>query len=146
MAMLQNPSSTSSGDWIDWSSEDETRFTLGSMLLRREAENCVRVRLKEVTRRHSNGYDRVHGGAIMTFIDIACFIAARHCLGERIAGSVTLDLHTQFLDGGRIGDSLDVVVQIVRETGRLVFLSGIVEQGGLSISSFLATLRKSSTR
>src|SRR3546814_16991066 len=62
-------------------------------------------------------------------VDIALF-AASHQFGSLNAGhSVTLDLSTQFVGAGRIGEPLDAVVELVRETGRLIFLRGLVVQG-----------------
>ncbi|MBU0823634.1 MAG: PaaI family thioesterase, partial [Alphaproteobacteria bacterium] len=61
--------------------------------------------------------------------------------------SVTLDLSTQFVGAGRVGEPLDAVVELVRETGRLIFLRGLVVQGeGDShiVLSFAGTIRKAS--
>jgi acyl-coenzyme A thioesterase PaaI-like protein len=63
-----------------------------------------------------------------------------------VSGSVTLDLHNQFIGAGQIGEPLDVLCEVMRETGRLVFLRGSVEQGDRLVSSFLGTLRKPSVR
>ena len=41
---------------------------------------------------HSNLGDVVHGGAILTFIDMALFAGGRHGRGGRDTGAVTLDL------------------------------------------------------
>jgi len=60
---------------------------------------------------------------------------------------VTLDLSTQFVGAGRVGEPLDAVVELVRETGRLIFLRGLVVQGeGDShiVLSFAGTIRKAS--
>ncbi len=58
------------------------------------------------------------------------------------AGAVTLGVSTQFIGGGKLDEPLDCVVEIVRETGRLMFLRGQMEQGEHIVLSFQATLSK----
>src|SRR3546814_8893637 len=96
-------------------------------------------------RKHSNLGDNVHGAVTLALVDIALF-AASHQFGSLDAGhSVTLDLSTQFVGAGRIGEPLDAVVELVRETGRLLFLCGLVVQGeGAAhiVLSFAGTIRQ----
>ncbi len=135
--------------WLDWDLEDDTRFNavgLGRMILRCEGERSARVRLLDVERRHSNLHGNVHGGVTLAFIDVAMFATTFSVLGSEIYGAVTLDLHNQFIGAGQIGKPLDVVCEVMRETGRMVFLRGTVEQDDNLVSSFLGTLRKPSAR
>jgi hypothetical protein len=55
---------------------------------------------------------------------------------------VTLSLATQFVAAGSIAKPLDCVVEIVRETGRLLFLRGQMEQDGETLMTYQATVRK----
>jgi acyl-coenzyme A thioesterase PaaI-like protein len=55
---------------------------------------------------------------------------------------VTVDASCQFLDTGKIGVPLDVTTEVLKETGRMVFLRGLVEQEGATIFAFSGTLRK----
>ena len=74
---------------------------------------------------------------------VALFAAARmHGIIE--AGTaVTLDLSVQFIGAGRVGEPLDLVLEILRETGRLIFMRGIAEQeGGAVVAAFSGTVRK----
>ena len=62
---------------------------------------------------------------------------------------MTLDLSTQFVGGGRLDEPLDAVVEQVRETGRLIFLRGLVVQGPGDehiVLSFAGTIRKASRK
>ena len=101
------------------------------------------------TRKHSNLGDNVHGAVTLALVDIALF-AASHQFGSLEAGhSVTLDLSTQFVGGGRLDEPLDAVVEQVRETGRLIFLRGLVVQGPGDehiVLSFAGTIRKASRK
>ncbi|WP_371135388.1 PaaI family thioesterase [Novosphingobium sp.] len=138
--------------WFTWNLTDETRFnaqTMGRMLTRiEERADGVRVaRLRMFPeRRHSNLLEAVHGGVTLALIDISLFSAMRTLLSGDAAGSVTLDLSTQFIGAGRLGEPLDAVVEVLRETGRLVFLRGLVQQGDDTIAAFNGTIRKPTKR
>ncbi|WP_062347264.1 PaaI family thioesterase [Novosphingobium sp. CCH12-A3] len=138
--------------WFTWNLTDETRFnaqTMGRMLTRIEegADGIRRARLRMFPeRRHSNLLDAVHGGVTLALIDIALFAAMRTLLSGDAAGSVTLDLSSQFIGAGRIGEPLDAVTEVLRETGRLVFLRGLVVQGDDMIAAFNGTIRKPSPK
>lgn len=139
--------------WFSWNLKDASRFNgfIEPLSVRREASTPdgrpkVRVRMHP-THKHSNLGNNVHGAATLALIDIALFAASHH-FGSLNAGfSVTLDLSTQFVGGGRIDEPMDAVVELVRETGRLVFLRGMVVQGADDshiVASFSGTIRKAS--
>lgn len=138
--------------WTDWNLKDATRFNgfIEPLSVRREADTFdgrpqARVRMHP-THKHSNLGDNVHGAVTLALIDVGLFAAA-HQFGSLNAGfSVTLDLSTQFVGGGRIGEPMDALVELVRETGRLVFLRGMVVQGESDhhiVAAFSGTIRKS---
>jgi uncharacterized protein (TIGR00369 family) len=95
-------------------------------------------------RRHSNLLDAVHGAITLALIDISLFACMRHALDGDAAGSVTLDLSTQFIGAGRVGEPLDAIAEVLRETRRLVFLRGTVVQETALIAAFNGTVRKPS--
>jgi acyl-coenzyme A thioesterase PaaI-like protein len=141
------------GGWLSWNLNDKTRFNafIEPLSVRPEAPTPdgrprARVRMHP-TRKHSNLGDNVHGAVTLALIDVSLFAAA-HQFGSLNAGfSVTLDLGTQFIGSGRIDEPLDAVVEQVHETGRLIFLRGMVVQGAQDkhiIASFSGTIRKAS--
>ena len=141
------------GGWISWNLKDKDRFNsfIEPLSVRAEPPTSdgrpsARVRMLP-TRKHSNLGDNVHGAVTLALVDIALF-AASHQFGSLNAGhSVTLDLSTQFVGAGRLGEPLDAVVELVRETGRLIFLRGLVVQGEGDehiVLSFAGTIRKAS--
>ncbi|MCJ2187302.1 PaaI family thioesterase [Novosphingobium beihaiensis] len=135
--------------WHTWNLTDPTRFNsaaLGPMLVRAEGERSARLRLIAPGRQHSNVHDNIHGGATLALIDVAMFAGIYVTLGADAAGAVTLDLHNQFVGAGIVGQPLDAVVEVVKETRRLVFLRGTVEQGDHLVANFIGTLRKPSAR
>ena len=132
--------------WLNWNLADDSRFNgqaMGHLIARAEGTRGARLRLMP-EKRHSNLHDKVHGGATLALIDIALFGGARIALGADIEGAVTLDLSTHFIGGGIIGQPLDAVTEVLKETRRLVFLRGVVEQGDHLVASFSGTLRKAS--
>lgn len=145
-AFLHEPDPDHPG-WLTWDLSDPTRFNrvLGKMLVRAEGEGRARVRMFP-EHGHSNLSGAVHGGVTLAFIDVALFAGAR-LFGLVEAGTaVTLDLSTQFIGAGRTGVPLDAEVELLRETGRLLFLRGLIVQGDDKVASFAGTIRKPSAR
>jgi uncharacterized protein (TIGR00369 family) len=130
--------------WFSWNLPDTERFhgTIGKLLVRAEGEGRARCRMFP-DKSHSNLGDMVHGGAILTFIDIAFFAGGRMA-GANVAHAVTLDCAVQFVSKGRLGIPLDAEVELLRETGRLAFFRGRVVQEDEIVAAFSGTLRKSS--
>jgi len=130
--------------WWSWDIADDSRFNavIGKLLVRADGPGRAVCRMfpEEC---HSNLGDMVHGGAILTFIDMALFAGGR-LAGANVIRAVTLDLSTRFLGRGRIGVPLDAEVELLRETKRLVFLAGKLVQEEELVASFSGALRKSS--
>jgi acyl-coenzyme A thioesterase PaaI-like protein len=121
--------------------ERYNRAVLGQLLIRAESEAQCRVRLipREL---HANSANRIHGGITLGLIDVALFAAAYALRGIPVSGSVTVDLQTQFIGAGDAVRPIDAVVEILRETRRMVFLRGLVQQDDDLVASFSATTRK----
>ena len=129
--------------WKRWQFRDDSRFNgfLGPLRVRMEGE-IARVRMVP-EHQHSNMREAVHGGALLGFMDVALFAAARGFGSLAAGGAVTLDLSAQFIGAGAIGQPLEARIELLRETGRMLFLRGLVVQEDLpTIASFTATLRK----
>jgi uncharacterized protein (TIGR00369 family) len=132
--------------WWTWDLPPEDRFnaTIGKLLVRPEGDGQARCRMF-LAKAHSNLGNVAHGGAILTFVDMAMF-AGGYAAGADIAFSVTLDLSAQFLSPGRIGAPLDCTVELLRETKRLAFMRGLVVQEEESVAAWSGTLRKGQPR
>jgi len=130
--------------WWSWDLQGDAsaRFnaTLGRLIVRGEGTGRARCRMfPDVAQ--SNLGNIVHGGAILTFIDMAMF-AGGYAAGASLGPSVTLDLSAQFLAGARLGLPLDCTVELLRESKRLAVMRGLVEQEGEIVASWSGTLRK----
>jgi uncharacterized protein (TIGR00369 family) len=93
------------------------------------------------TEAHQNLGGSLHGGAVMSFIDMALFAGGR-CAGVQQGHYVTLDLTTHFLARGRPGVPLEARVELVRQTRSLSFLQGVVFQEDEPCYSFTGTLKR----
>lgn len=130
--------------WHRWQFRDATRFNsfVEPLHVRVEGE-IARVRMLP-RHEHSNMRNDVHGGALLGFMDVALFAAARGFGVLSAGGAVTLDLSAQFIGGGRVGEPLEARIELLRETKRMLFLRGlIVQEVTPTIASFTGTLRKS---
>jgi acyl-coenzyme A thioesterase PaaI-like protein len=110
------------------------------MRLRVEGPALVRVRI-ETRRAFANPVGRLHGGFLMAFVD-QCLFMAPAALRIPVIGGATVDVSTQFLAPGEVGKPLDAAVELLRETGRMLFLRGLLEQEGEAKLAFSGTLRK----
>lgn len=130
--------------WWSWDFVDDGKFhaVVGKLLVRPDGQGRAVCRMFP-DEGHSNLGGMIHGGALLTFIDMALFAGGR-LAGANVIRAVTLDLSTRFLDRGRIGVPLDAEVELLRETKRLVFLAGKLTQEDALIASFSGALRKAS--
>ncbi|CAN5420533.1 PaaI family thioesterase [soil metagenome] len=131
--------------WNRWQFRDPTRFNafIEPLLVRME-DGVARVRMTP-RHEHSNMRDVVHGGALLGFMDVALFAASRGFGVLSAGGAVTVDLSAQFIGGAKIGVPIEARIELLRETGRMLFLRGlVVQEGEATIASFSGTLRKSS--
>lgn len=132
--------------WKRWQLRDETRFNafLGPLLTRIEGAKALVRMVPE--RRHSNLRESTHGGALLGFMDVALFAAARSFGVLDAGGAVTLDLSAQFIGTSTIGEPIVAEVELLRETGRMLFMRGLVKQDENVLASFSGTVRKTGGR
>jgi uncharacterized protein (TIGR00369 family) len=134
--------------WNRWDLKDETLFNgavMGKLITRVDADGKARLRMFP-ERRHMNLQGVIHGAVTLSLIDIALFVTM-HRIGTGNAGpSVTLELSTQFVGAGDANRPLDAVTEIVRETGKLVFIRGMVVQGEETVAGFSGIVRKMQPR
>jgi uncharacterized protein (TIGR00369 family) len=129
--------------WWTWDlakADDRFNATLGKLLVRGEGEGKARCRMFPDVRQSNLG-NIVHGGAILTFIDMAMF-AGGYAAGASLGPSVTLDLSAQFLNAAKLGLPLDCSVELLRESRKMAVMRGLVEQEGVVVAAWSGTLRK----
>lgn len=134
--------------WRHWNLKDQTLFNgavMGRLITRKDDDGRARLRMFP-ERRHENLQGIIHGAVTLGLIDISMF-TTMHTIGTGNAGpSVTLELSTQFVGGGDINRPLDCVTEIVRETGKLVFVRGQCVQDDDIVASFSGIVRKMKPR
>jgi len=118
---------------------------IGPMIARREGERTCRLRCFPRTELR-NLMGGLHGGALLGFIDVSLFAGMQFLTDSDAGGGITIDLSTQFIGAGRIDRPLDAVIEVLRETGRLLFLRGLLEQDGELVCSYSGTIRKPGKR
>ena len=130
--------------WRHWNLKDDSLFNgavMGKLITRVDDDGKARLRMFP-ERRHENLQGIIHGAVTLALIDISMF-TTMHTIGTGDAGpSVTLELSTQFVGGGDPSRPLDAVNEIVRETGKLVFVRGQAVQGDDVVASYSGIIRK----
>jgi acyl-coenzyme A thioesterase PaaI-like protein len=81
-----------------------------------------------------NDYGQVvHGGALMTFADMALGCGASDALNG--GHLVTVQLAYQFPGGVKLGQLITCEPELVRKTSQLVFMRGVVKADGTIVGS-----------
>jgi len=123
---------------------DDTRYNtavIGRQIVRKDDDGKCRLRMFP-ERHHTNSAGNIHGAITLGLIDISMFAALYMLRGIDAGQSVTVDVSTQFIGAGDPSRPLDAVVELLRETGRLGFLRGLVVQDDDLVASFSGTARK----
>lgn len=76
--------------------------------------------------RHCNTHGIVHGGLMMTMIDLALVAVAKTDPGDKF---VTVSLNSEFLSSGREGDLIEARGTLTRKGRSLSFVQGQVTAG-----------------
>ncbi len=128
--------------WYTWGDFPRSSFAAatGRLLFKPDGPGRGLARMFP-TEDHMNMGGSIHGGAIMSFIDMSMF-AGGLCAGMERGHYVTLDLTTHFLYRGQAGSPLDAHVELIRQTRSYVFLHGVVKQNGENCYSFSGTLKR----
>ena len=88
----------------------------------------------------TNSLGTVHGGVIMSLLDVALCTAARTLHPESM-GVVTIDLSASFIEGGR-GARLLADARVLKDTKSMTFVEGEAKnEDGSIVAKAIATVR-----
>ena len=89
--------------------------------------------------RHCNRHEIVHGGLMMTMIDLAMVVAAKETWEEQL---VTVSLNSEFIDAGSAGEIVEAEGELVRRTGSMAFVRGRVHVCDRTLLTSSAVLKR----
>lgn len=107
----------------------------------RVEDRRVRMRV-DPTQAMSNMNGVVHGAYVMGLVDYALFLGPVALCVDRVLGGATIDASTQFYAPVLTDSPFDLVTEVMRATGRMVFTRGVIEQHGEPIGGFTGTVRR----
>ncbi|NTE65524.1 PaaI family thioesterase [Agrobacterium tumefaciens] len=118
----------------DWLEEEDDGFIsyVGPVLYKAFAEAEGRFRF-HAEAKHKNRAGYVQGGMLMTLADRAMGRTARRAEPDRPQATAQFDM--QFYEPARIGETVDIVCTVVRETRHLVFMRSELFVGDRHIAS-----------
>ncbi len=76
---------------------------------------------------HMNGAGTIHGGMLMTFMDVSMSRTSRLISGAQSCSTVSLTC--DFVGPGKLGDIVESRVRVTRRTRTIVFLSSEIVSG-----------------
>src|SRR6266542_93405 len=128
--------------WFSWGEFPRGSFAAatGKLLFKPDGPGRAICRMFP-TDMHMNMGGSLHGGSVMSFIDMSLF-AGGLCAGMARGHYVTLDLTTHFLARGKPSLPLDAHVELVKQTRGHAFIQGVVIQDGEPCYSFTGTLKR----
>ncbi len=133
--------------WMRWRTTSDGRFAdaaLGPFHFKDEPDGKSVRSVIETGQQHTNGADFLHGGFIMAYADMVYFAIAWKQLEQTFA--VTLTSNYEFMGAGVAGVPLEAVGEVLKETGKLIFVRAVLSQNGQPVCTTSATLRKISPR
>ncbi|AXQ30664.1 PaaI family thioesterase [Solimonas sp. K1W22B-7] len=87
-----------------------------------------------VDERHSNNHQgSLHGGALMTFADIALGYRAARATGH--SSLVTAQLQIQFVASAKVGNFVSCRPELIRSSSQLAFVRGLICVGNKTVGS-----------
>jgi acyl-coenzyme A thioesterase 13 len=136
------PTDPDNEGWFSWGEFPRGSFAAatGRLLFKPDGPGRALTRMFP-TEAHVNMGGSLHGGGVMSFIDMSLF-AGGLCAGMARGHYVTLDLTTHFLARGMPGAPLEAQVELIRQTRSFAFMQGVVRQNGESCYSFTGTLKR----
>lgn len=130
--------------WLVWSDPVQGTFldtSIGPSYSQSEAPGTATVML-ETRSSHANRLGALHGGFLAGFADHAYFAGLTAMGRPEQAAAVTVDLSMQYCGSGQVGSPLRAEVELLHETGRLMFLRLTIHQDERLVASSTATVRK----
>lgn len=83
---------------------------------------------------HTNNHLRTcHGGALMTFADVALGFGVVDALGA--VNCATAQLQTYFVSAAKVGEFVTCRPELVRRTAQLIFIRGLICVGERTVAS-----------
>ena len=125
--------------WSVWDMDVYEHETVGPFYFRNENDGPVTAFRAE--RRHLNGGNAIHGGALMSFADSALFTIAGPHLDTGYSG-VTVAFNSEFLAAGRLGQYIEARGEVLRAGRSLIFVRGLVTADGKPCLNFSGTIKK----
>lgn len=126
--------------WLTWGDgRDPFETLVGPLVFKSEPDGRSRAAFLP-DRKHLNGGGVIHGGALMSFADFALFGLAHEALKGAFA--VTVTFNAEFVGAGQSGAVVEAEGRVIKQTKSLVFVQGVLMQGGAPILAFSGTLKK----
>lgn len=112
-----------SADYQHWQG-DAAEDHIGPFFYRRSDDVTIDTAFR-LQPHNCNSHGSVHGGVLMTFIDYTLCVAAVG--GGEDEGVLTISCNTEFVDGAVDGTLLHGSAEVIRRTGSLVFIRGVIK-------------------
>jgi acyl-coenzyme A thioesterase PaaI-like protein len=132
------------GCWVDIKATEALRgfdIRMGGFQIRKTAPGRAEARFG-TGEAATNAMGGLHGGYLAAIAEMSLYLPLYVNQAVVQDGVVTIDFTLQYLIGGSSGEPIISDVELLRETGRMGFVRGVLRQGDTALVSFAGTLRK----
>lgn len=125
--------------WMTWESDSYEKL-LGPFCFRVESDGSSLTAFQP-DQRHLNSKGILHGGCLLSFADFSLFTIAHTSLKANPTG-VSLTMNAEFISPGNLDGIVEARGELLRETGSLAFIRGLLTQKDRTLLSFSGTIKK----
>jgi acyl-coenzyme A thioesterase PaaI-like protein len=127
--------------WRNVGKFDRFDDQFNGLTIRCEDSGQVRIRCIPGTDK-LNLNEVIHGAYLLALADHALFITPMALGRTGVLGGSTIEVSAHYYAPASVEFPVDIVAEVMRETGRMVFVRGTLEQDGTAVAGFSGTIQK----
>lgn len=128
--------------YVKWEGVDRFEDYVGPFYFREDGDTVRCALISE--EKHINGQQGLHGGFLMTFADYSLFAIARKSILD--VRAVTISFSSEFVGTAGVGEFVEAIGEVVRETGSLIFVRGQIVSGSQVLLNYSGVMKKMGPR
>jgi acyl-coenzyme A thioesterase PaaI-like protein len=141
-AIIRKPQLITSGQFEGWMTWDSDTFEnlLGPFCFKVDSDGSSLTAFQP-DKRHLNSLGILHGGCLLSFADFSLFTISHHSMKSSTPG-VSLTINAEFISPGTLDGIVEARGELLKETGSLAFIRGLLTQRDRTLLSFSGTIKK----
>ncbi len=93
------------------------------------------------TKKHENYIGLVHGGALLSLVDVTMWDICQREIGAEFLLAATITMNVEFASSAKVGDFVQGTGQLVKRGRNILFVRGLVKSEEKIVLSFSGTMK-----